>query len=145
MSQIIVRNWCWTSNQQGRLQLSPSRKHKINTKDSHYYTRLETGYWYNFQQKSQARTEALTAMAYGPYRVIQCQDPDLVVSKVYFLDEGHIQIYTSTQSNPMPSSISEATTGMDTRSTVLDDYTKVVIGNQPRWMNPPPSINESDK
>ena len=46
-----------------------------------------------FPAEESGKNRKLSQPWHGPYRVLQCLDPDVVVSKVYFPDDGQIQVH----------------------------------------------------
>ena len=46
-----------------------------------------------FPAEESGKNRKLSQPWHGPYRVLSCPDPDIVVSKVYFPDDGQIQVH----------------------------------------------------
>ena len=46
-----------------------------------------------FPAEESGKNRKLSQPWHGPYRVLSCPDPDVVVSKVYFPDDGQIQVH----------------------------------------------------
>jgi len=63
---------------------------KKSTKQSY-----QIGDWVlvKFPAEESGKNRKLSQPWHGPYRVLQCLDPDVVVSKVYFPDDGQIQVH----------------------------------------------------
>ena len=89
------------------LSLSPAREiatKSIQKAQKRYKTQYDkksvsidykVGDWVlvRFPQDETGAQRKLSRPWHGPYRIVSCDDPDLTVSKVYFLDEAHIQIH----------------------------------------------------
>ena len=60
-------------------------------------TKFRVGQWVlvKFPQEESARQRKLSRPWHGPYRIISHNDPDLTIQKVYFPDDGLIQIHQS--------------------------------------------------
>ena len=60
-------------------------------------TKFKVGQWVlvRFPQEESGRQRKLSRPWHGPYRIISRDDPDLTVQKVYFPDDGSIQIHQS--------------------------------------------------
>ena len=59
--------------------------------------RFKIGQWVlvKFPHEESGRQRKLSRPWHGPYRVVACNDPDLTVVKVYFPEDGSIQIHQS--------------------------------------------------
>ena len=54
-----------------------------------------------FPAEETGKNRKLSQPWHGPYRILQCLDPDLVVTKVYFPDDGQIQVH-QLRASPCP-------------------------------------------
>ena len=70
-------------------------------------------------QDETGRQRKLSRPWHGPYRVVAKRDPDVEVSKVYFPQEGNIQIHQSRVKSCSPGFPSGYTTGMELAGRVL--------------------------
>ncbi len=100
MSQTTVRSLYYYSSARQLAAKSireAQQKYKAQYDKHSSSTDFKIGDWVpvQFPQEETGPQRKLSHPWHGPYRVVSCRDPDITVTKVYYPQDGQIQIHQS--------------------------------------------------